>query len=274
MAISTSSFFSNSIVGQMQIGSDIDIYETSTAPKFSIGAGFMRSDGNQYRYAEFGALAARGQVVCGNGGGATTSLTCVSAALVSPTLVRYPAYAYDPNGASANYLQVLITATANQYRGGYITIANTGSGGGYSYRIKGNTAVGTPSTGYCYIDIYDKLVGPVDTTSAITIASSKWNDVVPGLGTNLTGTALAGVSVVNQSAGSFGWVCTRGYTHVLQGAATGSQGSLAMLSTNTAGAVSLASVYGTNTSINAQIVGQLVMPASNTGYSLIDVWLE
>ena len=63
MAVSSSSYFSNSIVGQPQVGADIDIYESSTSPKYAVGFGFTRADGCKYRYAHFGATTNRGVMV-------------------------------------------------------------------------------------------------------------------------------------------------------------------------------------------------------------------
>ena len=63
MAVSSSSFFSNAIVGTPQVGADIDVYGSSTSPKFAVGFGFTRADGSKYRYSHFGAATNRGLCV-------------------------------------------------------------------------------------------------------------------------------------------------------------------------------------------------------------------
>ena len=48
MAIATSAnFYSNAIVGQPMAGSDIDVLERHSVPRFSVGYGFTRSDGKK-----------------------------------------------------------------------------------------------------------------------------------------------------------------------------------------------------------------------------------
>ena len=65
MAISTSSYFSNSLVGVPQVGGEIisDIYATDTNPKIAIGTKFERQDGAVFRYAHFASQTSAGQVV-------------------------------------------------------------------------------------------------------------------------------------------------------------------------------------------------------------------
>ncbi len=278
MAISASSYFSNSLVGQMQIGSDVDIYETSSLPKFSIGTGFQRQDGNKYRYAQFGALTARGQVVAvDHFESSVPSATPLifGAALVSPTLVKIAGINTNPNATGSRYLQILLTATAEQFAGGYLTTVS-GSGSGYSYRIKGNVATGTPSTGYTYVDLYEPLAGPIDSTTVFSVVGCKYANVKPAIGTvavAASACALAGVAVANQTSGNFGWVCTKGITHVLQAAETATLSNLAMISTNTAGAVTRWTLT-TSPAFATLTVGVYLIPASSTGYSTIDVTIE
>lgn len=63
MAISTTGYFSNAIVGQPQAGADIDIHEVNSTPKFALGFGFTRSDGNKYRYVQLSAATSAGTLV-------------------------------------------------------------------------------------------------------------------------------------------------------------------------------------------------------------------
>ena len=278
MAVSTNSYFSNSIQATMLVGSDIDIYAIDSTPKFALGTGFMRGDGNKYRYVHAGALIARGQVVSADTFESSTpsnSPVIFGAARVSPTLVKPSGYNIDPNAVGSSYLQILLTATADQFAGAYINMVS-GSGSGYSYRIKGNVATGTPSTGYTYVELYDELQGPIDTTTVFSVSGCKWANCKPAIGiTTFVGSSsnLTGVAVTGITNNAYGWVCTKGYTHALQGIPTASYSSLAMLSTNTAGAVARWSL-NTEPDLRIQAVGVYVMPASSTAYSVIDVDLE
>ena len=46
MTLPSAQYFSNAIVGQMQVGADVNLYRQDTAPKYAVGQGFTRGDGN------------------------------------------------------------------------------------------------------------------------------------------------------------------------------------------------------------------------------------
>ena len=62
MAVSSSSYFNNAIVGQPQVGGDVDITETHTSPKYAVGQLWTRSDGAKFAYAHFGATTTQGRL--------------------------------------------------------------------------------------------------------------------------------------------------------------------------------------------------------------------
>jgi hypothetical protein len=277
MAVSANSYFSNAIVGVPQTGADIDIYDTTSTPKYAVGFGFERADGNKYRYAHFGALSAVGTVVGTDNLESSTTSTSMSLQVLSPTYYKPAGETINPNAKGSYYLQINNTGsnfsvsgiTADQFAGGYISVV-AGSGTGYTYRIKGNSAAGTPVAGETYIELYDKLYSTLDTTTAFIIQGSKYanlepaNPILPRLANSV------GVAVVGQTAANYGWICTKGATTVVLGTPLASVGALVITSTNTAGSVVAQCDSGTVYAI----VGRVLQTYSSTTYALIDVCLE
>ena len=273
MAISTSSYFSNALRGVPELGADVDIYEVSSNPKFAIGTGFERQDGNKYRYCNFGLLSNVGNVVAPEMTEISLTSTNLGVGAEPANVIRKSGELFLPNNSGARYMQLTITATADQFAGGYLsTIA--GSGTGYTYRIKGNTATGNPVTGDCYLDLYDPIDKSVGSNTSIILAGSQYHDLSPAIGIT-SGAALgcvAGVTVQGMSAGNFGWACTRGITNVVLGTPTGSPGNLVCVSTNTAGAaVAVPITSGNNYYVIGAFYGQ---PYSATTYGLVKLAIE
>ena len=46
---SNTNYYSNAIVGVPQVGSDINIHQLDSTPKFAVGYGFERADGAKFR---------------------------------------------------------------------------------------------------------------------------------------------------------------------------------------------------------------------------------
>lgn len=280
MAVSANSYFSNSIIGVPQVGADIDIYDTGSNPKYVLGFGFERSDGNKYRYCHFGALSARSSVVATDNIESSTTSTAMSAQVLSPTLYKIAGKTLNPNATNSDYIQINNTGanlsvaqlTADVWAGGYLTVV-AGSGSGYTYRISGNSASGSPATGETYIYLYDKLAGPIDTTSAFIVQGCKWANLEPALTTTYNIAKPIGITITGQTAGNYGWVCTKGITGaVISTVPSGAAYNVMVgVSTNTAGSVS---PLGVSTGNNYQIVGTIAQTYSNTTYCLVDLCLE
>jgi hypothetical protein len=270
MAVSANSYFSNAIIGDPQVGSDINIYDTSTTPKYSIGYGFSRADGNRYRYCHFGALSAVGAVVSTDHIESSMTSTQLFVGAEPGNVTRKSGYTLDPNVVGARYMQLTITATADQFAGGYIgSIA--GSGTGYTYRILGNTATGTPVTGDCYLSLSDPIQQSIGSNTSFLITGSKFANLEPANAATQAICTPVGFATVGQSAANYGWVCTKGITTAVLGTPVGSQGALAIVSTNTAGSiVSLPITSGGNYAI----VGVVVQTYSASTYCLVDATLE
>ena len=283
MAVSTNSYFNNAIIGTPQLGADIDIYETSSNPKYAIGFGFERSDGNKYRYCHFGAISDKGEIVGTDNLESSTTSTAMSLQVVSPTIYTPAGETIAPNKAGSRYLQINNTGanlsvaqlTQDVWAGGAICFI-TGSSTGLSYRIKGNSASGTPATGETYIELYSPLVEPVDTTTGFVVQGCKYANLEPAGGIVPRYLSPAGFCIVGNSASSYGWVCSKGITSALLGGGLmGSSGDGVVMNTTTAGSVQVFSTLaGGDSHANMAVVAVLVHTYSASTYAIVDARLE
>jgi pectate lyase len=183
-----------------------------------------------------------------------------------------------PNGIGSRYLVLtVITATAHQYAGGYVVATAHKDDGvqiagyGNTYRIKDNTATTTSTPYYSKFELYDQLVATIPTSAFITIAGCKFHDLVPGKAVALNSTLPAGVATRTQTAAAFGWVQTRGIGGALvEGAAGGSAGDIAVLSSGMAGGATILAL-GTTMGVLKNIVGALCAGASGSTITLMDI---
>lgn len=272
MAVSTDSYFSNAIVGTPQVGADIDIYDTGASPKYAVGFGFTRADGCKYRYCHFGAISNRGILVSTDVD--ESSLIYRDDSRMVALVANYVTPAGEtiaPNAIDARYMQVTITATANQFAGAYISITS-GTGIGFTYRIKGNTATDDPSTSDVRLDLYDKIVVAVDSNTGFQIAGNPYAnlEIVDDSDDRLA----AGATVTNNSATDYGWIQTRGVATVLQDAVLPATGDQVFVSSNTDGAIMGSAILATSSNQTFGRVGYCVHPATATYYSCVFLELE
>ena len=284
MAVSTNSYFSNSIIGVPQVGADIDIYETGSNPKYAIGFGFERADGNKYRYCHFGAISDKGEIVGTDNLESSTTSTAMSLQVVSPTIYTPAGETIAPNKVGSRYLQINNTGanlsvaqlTADVWAGGTICFV-AGSGTGLSYRIKGNSASGTPATGETYIELYSPLVETVDTTTAFVVQGPKYANLEPAGGIVPRYQTPVGFCVVGNSASSYAWICTKGITSALLGAgALGSTGNGVVTHTTTPGSVQVNAtpITGNSSEANLATVAVIVNSYSASTYTIVNACLE
>lgn len=270
MAISTSSYFSNAIIGVPQIGADIDIYETSSTPKYAVGFGFTRADGNKYRYSHFGTLTGRSTVVATDVDESGHANKLKAGALTA-NLTKLAGETINPNAIGSRYAQLVVTATADQFAGAYLNI-HSGTGFGFMYRIKGNDATSDVVTGNAHFELYDKIQVALDSNSEISIGGLPYANLE---GATTTDAVPAGVSVNNVTADNYGWVCTHGITPALQDITIGTIGKPVKLSSNTTGAVScVADATSSTTQMTFPLLGHIVQAGSSAGYSVIFLQLE
>jgi len=251
MAISTSSYFNNAIVGVPQVGADVNIFDSGTTPKFAVGTKFERQDGSVLRYAHFGAATVRGAAVA----------TDISESCQADTdnVILAPASCVNTSDGTigAYYVEItLASVTADMFAGGYfVTTDDTGEG--YTYRVKGNTATDNPATGTFRLELYEPLQVAVDATTDFAINGSRWANLE---GATTTDFDVSGVSVRSQDAGDFGWVLSKGVVGYLDsGGCTAGQ---AIAPSATAGALADAAAATEN------IVGICLIAGDNTGHSV------
>lgn len=209
MAIKYNTYFSNAIVGQPMCGADIDIQEVNTTPKFAVGFGFVRADGNRYRYCQFGAAIEAGYLVgtdspvanwiTANGVTAPASAVAVSGDNIAP------------GNAGSRYFELAAIAavSANQLAGNYVTVYG-GTGVGATYRVKGNTLSGAIGTALTRVELYEPLKEALSTDSDMAFAGSPYNNLVKATSTALSCNTIAGITAGSASANQFAWVCEDG----------------------------------------------------------------
>ena len=291
MTISTSSYFSNSIVGIPQVAGElVDVYASDATPKFALGTKFERQDGAVFRYAHFAGACTAGQVLAS----ATTDVSFVSvSSSVISTSSTYQMYTEPlgvyPNGIGSRFIIIQTSAgnasaVANQYRGGYLTVSPHKNDGvyvaGQTYRVKGSTLPGNPvaaGSSLMRLELYDKLIATITTSAFIGVAGSKFNDLTPADDTIASGIAVvAGVAMNVQQAGYFGWVQSKGPVGIqLDVEAAGcSAGYLAVLGTNNIGSViAVANLQTSGASLipSQPIIGIVMSVCSSTQTAVVDV---
>lgn len=278
---SNTNYYSNAIVGVPQLGSDINVHQIDSTPKFAIGYGFERSDGNKFRYCQFGAATAASRVVSVDvSESAITANIATNTGLASDTTTAVAGEIVLPGAAGSHYVEVTATpANTQTFAGGYLGVTG-GTSQGYIYRIKNSTATGTPSTSRCRLQLWEPLVVSIDTTSDLSIFGSQYANLEAA---SVTGDALVvGVTVSAPSANAYAWIQTKGIALALQDAETGSIGQPIMLSTTTNGAVAILKVDGTTVTstgvtvseIDTPALGYLVDNGGSAGSSLVYLTLE
>ncbi len=90
--------------------------------------------------------------------------------------------------------------------------AGTGGGGGYVYRIKGNSATSGPATSDVRLEFYDKIETTVGSGAAVFVVGNLYADLKSVDATASIDYMAVGVSCAEQAANDFGWVQTWGPT--------------------------------------------------------------
>lgn len=271
MALNANRYFSNSIIGTPGAGADFNVYDTHALPRYALGLGFKRSDGNCFRYTHFDAATNAGSMVAptfANSG--LTKQAAVGKAPATATAVQNTQIL--PGAVGSNFIQVTLAGiAANQLEGGYVSVY-LGSGKGYQYRIVGNTATGTPIAGDIYIQIYERIVSVISANTSIIVTPSPWNDVV--VTSTATNWAFCGVCMATTTTAlPFGWVCTNGTATVLEDSSlvTLAGGMIVGLSNVINGAIApLAQTSTTETQTQKfPAVGYCIQPGGDTNFAVI-----
>lgn len=277
MALSSSTYYSNSIVGQMMAGVDVNVFDTHSAPKYPVGQGFTRADGNVFRYCHVGTATSAGQLIgptTASGGKAYSVAQFVAPASAVVVPAEYPIL---PGQAGSHYIELTVSSiAANKYQGGYL-ITSRGTGLGETYRIIGNTATDNPATGNLRIQLAEALKVSLVVNTGLLIVPSMFTDCAASAtsSTQVTGVLMATTTSTNLWA----WVCTRGVVGCLEDSTnTVVAGQNVMASRVTAGAYASATV-STGTllvagAFSSPIVGYSITPSGTGRQTAIYLQLE
>ena len=277
MALSSSTYYSNSIVGQMMTGGDVNVFDAHSAPKYPVGQGFTRADGNIFRYCHVGTATNAGQLVgqtTASGGKAYSVAQFVAPASAVAVPWEYPILAGQ---AGSHYVEVTVAAiAANKYQGGYL-ITSRGTGLGDTYRIIGNTATDNPATGNLRIQLAEALKVSLTANVGLLIVPSLFTDCAASATSSTTVTGV--LMSTTTSSNLWAWVCTRGIVGCLEDATnTIVAGQQVMVSRVTAGAYASVTV-STGTllvagAFSSPIVGYAITPSGTGRQTAICLQLE
>lgn len=270
MSLDSQRSFNSAIQGQPCVGADVNIFDTHATPRFAVGTRFTRSDGNTYVYGYSGVGTVKGVLVAPTF--ASAGKTVISDAVIAvASAVAVPGDTVAPGDAGSRYFEItLASVTANQFAGGYCLI-NGGSGAGFTYRIKGNTATGNPASGNIRIELREPLQVRLTPNTDIIITPSLFNDVV--IADVTTNVILAGVSVnTTTTTKPYGWFQIAGIAGILQ------QGSITIgqavqLSTTVNGAVMTFGTGGSTATLlqGMSACGNCVTTGSNGTYGMFAI---
>jgi len=245
MAVSTNSHFNNAVNGLVSVGADFDKFQMNAKARWAVGTHFHRSDGAIFVYSHFGADVNRGVLVSQDlsESSLTESADVVIAPSVTYKVASEPGNIYPGSIGSHYIVATLASVTVDLYAGGYFAITE-GTGIGYTYRIKGNTATNDPATGKVRFELYEPIQVALDATTDFIICGSIYANLE--IATAATDVALAGVtcSTMDVSAAAYGFVQKRGIVGILADATTMAAGTMVTLSDDTSGAVQLAGGAG------------------------------
>ena len=272
MAIATSTnFYSNAIVGQPMAGGDINVFDRDTSPRFSVGFGFLRSDGNMFRYVQYGDAVQAGTVV---GNVATNSnLASTGGLVVAPATavaVNGDPASIRPGAIGSRFVEIILaTVAANQFAGGYLAITKD-TGVGYTYRVRGNTATDNPATGNFRMELYEPIKVALDNTTDIAIAASKYSNVYPYVAIEGTQSNVVGVAMTLVSNNNYGWVCTRGRVGALAKTTNTGIGNVAVVSLTSGSYQQMV----TTTTLAYQRIGTIAVKGVDAQMGILDLMLE
>lgn len=199
MALSASTYYSNSVQGNPGAGADVSIYSADPAPRYAAGYYVARADGSKFRYCHVGTATNQGLLVgptTASGGATYGAITCIAPASAQIVNQEYPVTA---GSVGSHYIEATIASiAANKYQGGYL-ITTGGTGLGQTYRIVGNTATGSPTTGNIRIQLNEALSTAITATTGVIIVPSMFTDltVTATTSSQVTGVLMATTTATN-----------------------------------------------------------------------------
>jgi len=267
----------NAVPGMANGISESSIYDIDSRAKFAIGTGFVRADGNRYRYGNFITATTQGKLVShlrADMDKVSTDALCVA----SGVAYQMPdeTNGVYPGMIGSRYVIITLASTVkDQFAGGYFS-THKDAGLGYTYRIKGNTVVGVPDSGNFRLELYEPLVVAVTTATDISLTASLYNNLLAGFA-SAANNIVVGATIANMTANTYGWICTHGVCACLQDG-TVANGDMIQASALTAGAFS---TYGVGTTSNGagilfggQAIGFCIDKSATTQHATIYLQVE
>lgn len=197
-----------------------DIFSESSTQQLPLGIKGETGDGRVFRYAKVGATA----LVPGKVYATATEDTNFNNLAVAATAAIGATSVTVTLGGTA--------ATANLFSEGF-AVVSSGTGAGYSYKIKSNPAQ-TSTSGSLVLTLEDKLVVALDTTSKITLKRNPYDGLII-MNATAAGGAI-GVAVYPVTAAYYGWVQIEGIAPVLNDSTAFAVGDMVSPSNATDGA--------------------------------------
>lgn len=287
MAVTSNAMFNNAIVGTPQVGVDVDTYETHKNPSFAVGTMFERQDGARFRYSHFGADTTVGYIVSQDV--SESSIEFTENAIIDPgSGTNVPGETMAHNAIGSRYIELTDSATAhsaNYYAGAYLIVSD-GTAEGPTYRIKGSTLTGNPTSGRMRLELYRSLVEALDATTDIQIVGCKWANLEPAVDGSDEVVAGVACTTVDISEKAFGWVQTRGICGVkFQEGDTGAAadvGRLISLDQTTAGTAEITAADAAGLSgsaladeiVNEFIIGRYAMPPVGVAVTSVTIAVD
>ena len=182
-----------------------DIFTSSATQATDLGAVASTGDARIFRYCLAGATSlVPGKLQAGSAQD-TTNLNPSGGLAVAAAAI----------GATQITLTGSLTLAANLLAGSYMSVAVT-PGQGYTYKVKGNTAV--TSAANCVVTLEDPLIIALTTSSKVLFAANPYSNVIVNPAT--ASSSPCGVAIFIVVNAQYGWVQTRGMCGVLSDGST------------------------------------------------------
>ena len=168
---------------------------TSTSQKHKLGTP-MQIGERMFRYASTGEEVTVGKLAMGKAGTAAHQVDlAVSAASAGDTTIT---------------LSGSLSIAKNLYKDGYLIFNDVGEEGHF-YKVKGNTLVSSATGCVVTIDEEDGLVTAIAATQQVGLYENPYKAVEVHDGSDIDHAPL-GWSCGDIASGSYGWLCTGGFT--------------------------------------------------------------
>jgi len=225
------------------------LYEEVSTSLHNLGELVHSNDGRTFRYCKAGGTA----LVAGNLQQSSAQDTGDHNLAVAATAI----------GSKSIVTVGTVTVTANQYAGGFVTIADD-AGEGYMYRISSHAAA---TTSVFTLNLEDKVQVALTTDTTIDIIKNPYDGVI--VNPTTISSSIAGAAVKPLTASYYGWLQVSGPCAMLDDGGI-TIGTPVVASDNTAGAVE---IIADGASEIIQIVGTGIIASTSTEYGTVNLRL-